>query len=656
MHPSKVHQNTGAPSSALRLGFTDPRPIAATEPSSYRGLQSTPSHKSVVPSSDFTFRIAQEAAGIQLSSQAQEMMQELREQAAKIKTELRAMRELEAQSHEALAERKLAQPKSKSSRVSAVHMAELKKMDSIENHASIWRAQDGRFTPFVQKGVKRSQSKARLDDSATKAKPSVPGSTPTSAKASTPQMKLSTKRSSTVAGLDNSTTRANLAALGSSKSSAETLPFSLSKQSTPFMKRLKKTQTDDASTARPMSRDGSSLPRPASSRGQGLTHSQSVFSRLTSPSKTSLASLSVNGRSTISLVSNGLQSSTGGLTRSNTTQSFSASRAGDLKRRIISPGRFDKIKSILRGRKDAGGEDKTAIPGPADTLAQTSRSLQVDKDLPPLPSTTPRRRLTKRVAFTPDTKRAALTQNSPSPQKGASSNAGLIVGSGDLAAYPSLNEVLARGNTDAVVYPDLSSLKQRLSDVVTINDSVRAPSVPGAFTFRSDHTIEFGPSPAAGFGASPGQSSVRQVRQSAISNKSEMPGGFPAASQLDYDKENDNPNSKPLPCFGRSHGLPEKKRRRSYSGGEDTMIMDAERSAKKRKGDHNTAQSSATPSSVKKSYFGLHTPRRNIHVSPTKTPTRGTPGSSRPVLSMRRLEALARPKHKASPKHNAVFS
>ncbi len=43
-------------------------------------------------------------------------------------------------------------------------MAEFKKMDSIANHPSAFRAQSSR-TPLVTKGVKRSQSKANLQDS-----------------------------------------------------------------------------------------------------------------------------------------------------------------------------------------------------------------------------------------------------------------------------------------------------------------------------------------------------------------------------------------------------------------------------------------------------------------------------------------------------------
>lgn len=50
--------------------------------------------------------------------------------------------------------------------------------------------------------------------------------------------------------------------------------------------------------------------------------------------------------------------------------------------------------------------------------------------------------------------------------------------------------------------------------------------VPGAFTFRSEHSIRFGSGSPAPFGSSPGQSSIRHVRPSLPLK--ELPGSFPS--------------------------------------------------------------------------------------------------------------------------------
>lgn len=195
----------GEPSSALRLGFTDIRSPGKTGRVPGH-LPTTPSKIGGLPSSPFTFRFARDAADTELSTDARRMMEDLRDEAAKIKADLVAKREGGGNDTEKN-DRKIARPKGKSGRFSAVHMAEFKKMDSIEGHASAWRAQNGRFTPVVS-DTKSSPSKANLDG------------TPTS------QAKPSLKRSSSRANLDATPTSVRKAGLKRSSSKANLDDFS----------------------------------------------------------------------------------------------------------------------------------------------------------------------------------------------------------------------------------------------------------------------------------------------------------------------------------------------------------------------------------------------------------------------------------------------
>jgi len=136
----------------------------------------------------------------------------------------------------------------------------------------------------------------------------------------------------------------------------------------------------------------------------------------------------------------------------------------------------------------------------------------------------------------------------------------------------------------------------------------------GTFNFRSDHTINFGASPE-GFGSSPGQSSVRHVRQSIV--PSTMPGSFP-----EYNKENLEALSSV------HHGIPNKKRRRLDS--EDEEGDDAKRSHKKSK-----------PSVAEGSKL-MPLPIVAEKIAPkSKIPS---PAKKKRVLSLSRLNMLARPK------------
>ncbi|KAK2767520.1 hypothetical protein FQN54_003677 [Arachnomyces sp. PD_36] len=214
MHPSKVQQSTKKLSnSALRSGSR----VSFGLDGAQDDMHNTPtrskgglSSQVASPKLDYPF----DAEDSQLSADARKLMEKVREEAARIKAQMilgkNEQDRKDGEAEKLLGGRKIAQAKGKANRFSQAHMAEFKKMDSIEGHASSYRCQPGRV-PTPVKSLKRSNSKACLDE---------PGG-------STPKSKRMPNRED--GNSANHTT-----------------------------KRPKKTETDDTSTRRPVSRDGPS--------------------------------------------------------------------------------------------------------------------------------------------------------------------------------------------------------------------------------------------------------------------------------------------------------------------------------------------------------------------------------------------------------------
>lgn len=115
MHPSKAQQSTTKkPDSGLRLGFTDIEAGGENQPSGI--AQQSPSKIGI---SSFDFRFAR--PGPTLGPEAQRMMDELREEALRIKVKLAAEKEEQRCRGEEVTSRKIAQPKGKVGRYSDVH-------------------------------------------------------------------------------------------------------------------------------------------------------------------------------------------------------------------------------------------------------------------------------------------------------------------------------------------------------------------------------------------------------------------------------------------------------------------------------------------------------------------------------------------------------
>ncbi|KAK6601779.1 hypothetical protein H4I96_07120 [Botrytis cinerea] len=560
MHPSMTHKSTTQkPDSGLRHGFVDINAKGDDQPSGVQ--QKTPS-KIGISSPTFDFRFARPAPV--LGPEAQRMMDELREEALRIKAKLAAEREIEQRNNpegSQMGSRRIAQAKGKVSRYSDVHMAEFKKMDSIANHPSSFRAQPGRVTPTA-KALKRTQSKAKLSDR-----------------------------------------DATLSEDSSQDAESERL------ENTAPAKRARQRMTDDTSTQRPISRGKTETMEMPSTPRHKIS---SIPAHLTTPTQSSLArAQSVKHPS---------------------TQIPSLSRSPSKPNLQSTPASILKHTSSSFSSKKA--EKEPVIP----SIARSPSKLNLARDLPSVPTTpigVSRSKSLKHVGFTPETKKHSeakhnetIVPQSPSPVKSgiprSTSKPNMKITSSLAPRRPVSQQGPTEGQTKILKqYPSLAGVRPLPEPPRQAPPPHLPPSVPGTFTFRSDHTISFGASPK-GFGPSPNQATVRQVRRSIFPDA--MPGSFP-----DGNKENTNPpvreSSKKSTNFSAMptvpHGMSNKKRRRVESDGEEET-----RSPKKQKapegamlmaprlqsGKNVIAPSNATPSPAKKR--GLTMSRLNMLARP----------------------------------------
>ncbi|KAK7735931.1 hypothetical protein SLS53_007309 [Cytospora paraplurivora] len=626
MHPSKVHPTMAAPSSALRLGFTDIKPTTSTHPGA-GPQQSTPT-KSNAPSSPFTFQFTRTNVESTLGPEAQRIMNEMREETIKIKAKLAAKREQERVEEEQVNARKFAQPKGKAGRFSAVHMADFKKMDSIENHPSAFRATPGRFTPATgsSKGTKRSQFSAELDDTETRVK--------------APAMVHSSKTSKKVKMPTN----------GSDSP----------------IKRAKQRVEDDAPTSRPVSQDDSNTTQPKTpgKTVPGLTRSKSTFSNLMSPTHASLARAASTRTPTATriLPKSPTKATLTGLKKSATVGALDSldvdkeEPSADLR----TPSRFDKVMSIFAKHKATASASGTSIPKPVFGVSKTPAPVRAQMELPPAPSTTPGKSFSNRIDFTPAPKHAALAQNSPSPVKSGIPRSKTT---NNLVNYPSLDSVLENADADHVSYPDLAGYRplpeppiKRESFEGTTDEKPKdfaqpAVASPGNFTFRSDQTIRFSNTTPKGFGAHSGQASVRQVRPSIM--PSTIPDAFPTTEPKG--KENMPPQvQQAFDIQGFPHGVANKKRYRVEDDEAEAAREAAMRAAKKMKAASVPEGEALVAPRLASARKGTRSPSKMLMKTPVRSPTKSripaaptTPGDRNgTAISRRRLSYLAKPKQR----------
>ena len=571
------------------------------------------------------------------------MMEQIREEAKKIRAGMVAKGELEKWQEEVdhTNGRKMAQPKGKYSRFSAAHMEEFKKMDSIINHPSAFRAITGRTTP----------------GGTTPARPATGPTTP-------PPKTAGLKRTKSKANLDEPETPGKVATV-SSKCPVRAAGAS-NEEPTFHMKRAKKHLEDDVSTRRPASGNGSNIPRPASSRNHttGLPRSQSnISSHLFTPTKSSLAkSTSIKSPGVIA-------KSTPKSNLTGPKKSPAINFLSERKQKISKPqqpimgtqsptGKFARVKSLLHGKPATPSIEKiqgSALPlPPTGSMSRKPILSRLQKDVPIAPKTTPGRKLQKHVVFMPEAHRASPSLESPSP---VNSDVLKVVSGVKIASkksemhYPSLDTVMMEqkeaDKTDASLYPvlDMQTIEDKehsKKEQVTVQNM--PPKVPGTFTFRSDHTIHFDSPSPSGFGASAGQASLRHVRPSTLPSP-DMPGRFPSSliSNVQH-KENNQPSlstakqSQSLQLSGIPHGMRNKKRHRASWDEEDGECEALSRAKKSRKavpeGDallrpgmnetrlgftspaKKKGLRALTPSPVKKHVAGITTSRLNMLAKP----------------------------------------
>ncbi|KAL6885028.1 hypothetical protein HDV57DRAFT_410841 [Trichoderma longibrachiatum] len=739
MHPSKFHPTTAEPSSALRLGFTDIDVAKRRDSSHGAGLQSTPSKVGGVPSSAFTLRVPHgiDANQLGLGPEALRVLEGLKEKAAAYKADLIAQRANDPSSAATDANgRTIAKPKGKSGRFSAAHMAEFKKMDSIEGHASAWRAQNGRFSP-VKSGIKRSHSKTNIETPQKTAKPS--------------PLKLQKEVPSTVprkrASEADSSGRFSAKRLGSKIAAQESQSPAKGEQPSTSAKRVKKSAEDDASTTRPVAQETAPTPRPTSStkRPAASRIGRPSISGLASPRKSLFGFLASPGRTKASATPTAApaapatatatampssqpiskeQGETKGLREQKETikvvkDSQEPKSLKELRESMMvgkdsqGPRSLKELREAMMAGKDSqehkglkeakelkgakklkevkGSEDakkpkdakelaetddadaplsnsamkrslmrsvfggspfspkaKSAIPQPVAVTAQTppAPTRISNVEITRLAATQPVRKLVKHVTFTPEVTRTVFDPDTPSPLKSTTTKRAL--------AYSEVEEALADAKSSGhIAYPDLSSYKHLLESQPESAQSP-TPSVPGKFTFRSDHTIKFGNPSPSGFGASPGQSSVRHVRNS-IKPAAEMPGSFPdpPSPSSHPNKENTAP-SPPKMLPGVPHGMPNKKRHRAGADEEDTDKEAADRAGKKAKNSHVPEGEALLAPRLLATTPAAGTKKPSVIRTAGKTPVRpmnrtvssASPSKRRPTLSMSRLNMLARPKNR----------
>jgi hypothetical protein len=207
-------------------------------------------------------------------------------------------------------ERRKVEPKGKMARFSDVHMQQFKKMDSIANHASAFRADPSRFKPVVAQTPKRSPSKPDL-------------AKPETSKLKRIQSKMDmTESGSSIPPTPLKRTQSKMDLTGSSltqsQSTVRLVPPTRDERpvsrdgaagaSNLAAKRIKRTEADDASTTRPMSRDAmAGRAAPAAPTPARKITSQTALprlaSRLMTPTKSSVArSQSVRTLKTTSMI------------------------------------------------------------------------------------------------------------------------------------------------------------------------------------------------------------------------------------------------------------------------------------------------------------------------------------------------------------------
>jgi hypothetical protein len=317
------------------------------------------------------------------------------------------------------AARKMATPKGKASRYSGAHMAEFKKMDSIANHPSAFRADPNRFKP-VNASLKRSPSKAELDkeEPVTKAPNTLKRTQskmdltegkmlpPVSKVVNTPLKRAQSKTDITrsTPGLLRSHSKARLVA-----SPRDVHPDTTGHDVS--AKRIKRTKDDDAASTRPAPED-----KTASSAHE-KTALPLPTSRLMTPTKSSLLrSQSVKSLKTKSMIPSMLRSPSTKtlLPPTNISDTMKEGMREGFRKASSS---LNQVRSILRTPSRKFSDDPRKIAAGTHMSPPPVPALDLTKALHNVPATAP---VQKHVNFSRSTLEKLAQDElgkSPSPMK-----------------------------------------------------------------------------------------------------------------------------------------------------------------------------------------------------------------------------------------------
>ncbi|KAB8343189.1 hypothetical protein FH972_022779 [Carpinus fangiana] len=589
MHPALFH-------SVKKMTSANRIPVPST-PSNHLASSSLIKEKRVedqpsaaLSSVPFDFR----HASVDLSSEAQKIMDEVRAQATRIKEELRAQEQEQTnKDDEALGMssahgRKIAKPKGKAGRFSDVHMADFKKMDSIANHASAFRADPARIASTAR-SLKRTKSAAGLDEPESTPKRPSNGMLHTPRTAPPAPPIRSAKR---VKQLDGSATAPRPA----------TTREIISKNSNTGSPIKTNTQTSRSNRAL-MTPTKASLARASSLR------SVAIESRIPSLARSS------------SLKKTGTPTRTGSELPTSSIAAVQTENSHKFRNAMAT--KFHNVKSILRRPQIRFSDDPAKIAA-GTHLATPRREGGKNKPLPQLPEEpgTPSHRHEKHVNFSASTgaraeERLAKEPTTPTPAKG-----GMFSG--------------VFSHASAVNYPTLVDAEQLPPSPTPASDFAQAKprstsiAEPGDFTFRSNNVISFS-SPSKPKGAS---ATIRKVPAN-----DDYPAGSASVSQLS--------TLATIP-----HGLSNKKRKRDEGSGMSVakkLFAMSEESENKENSMDVADEDVAQQSPSKKPRFMSQAGTRVLSpVKAVSAPTKRSPQKSKAkgVMTMSRLNALARPKER----------
>ncbi|CAL8576504.1 hypothetical protein XPA_002383 [Xanthoria parietina] len=277
------------------------------------------------------------------------------------------------------------------------------------------------------------------------------------------------------------------------------------------------------------------------------------------------------------------------LSRSASTKNFGTPQTEGSNKYLSRMARFSPIKSILHRSQPKFSDDPVKVAS-GTHIPLPSKPLSLNKDLPDLPNT-PSKDLQrspsvkKHVNFTPSTK--PLDDISPVPS-------------------PSPSKI-----------PRSESMKALDSPHVTHRNTHKIPNataggIPGDFTFSSSKTINFGPA-TSGL-----TKTIRPVR----------PSGFPTPlAETAFESHNAGGTIE--------HGLGNKKRKHEHESSDDEE-------------DQENIDPATTQSPSKRvKMAGTTTATPSKKQSPVKTPrSKGNGGKGKGIMSLGRLNALARPKER----------